>query len=134
MAPHPFYTRGFILHQNDDVPALIQRACEHRNAAAHLLVKGRCDYVVQGDRIVGTIDAPVVKAMEAMGGTGDTLTGLLTILCGAGFAPDRAATLAAGANRLAGALADPNPATRILDLIGQIPEALSRIIQQNPDN
>ena len=30
-APHPFYTRGFILHQEDQAPEHIARAYEHRD-------------------------------------------------------------------------------------------------------
>jgi len=37
-APHPFYTRGFILHEDNHVPDLIARAYRHRNAARYLLV------------------------------------------------------------------------------------------------
>ena len=32
-APHPFYTRGFILHENNKIPDLINRAYSHKNAA-----------------------------------------------------------------------------------------------------
>ncbi|MCW8800875.1 MAG: sugar kinase, partial [Desulfobacter sp.] len=52
-APHPFYTRGFILHQDNNVPDLIARAHEHRNGARHLLVKGSIDYVVADGDITG---------------------------------------------------------------------------------
>ncbi|MBW1798424.1 MAG: sugar kinase, partial [Deltaproteobacteria bacterium] len=44
-APHPFYTRGFILHEEDQIPQLIARAYEHKNASRYLLVKGKRDYV-----------------------------------------------------------------------------------------
>ena len=47
-APHPFYTRGFLLHEEERVPELILRAYHHENAARHLLVKGRCDRVASG--------------------------------------------------------------------------------------
>lgn len=40
-APHPFYTRGFILHEENHVPELIARAYAHKNAAKHLLIKGK---------------------------------------------------------------------------------------------
>jgi ADP-dependent NAD(P)H-hydrate dehydratase / NAD(P)H-hydrate epimerase len=32
-APHPFYTRGFILHEENRAPELIKRAYQHENAA-----------------------------------------------------------------------------------------------------
>jgi ADP-dependent NAD(P)H-hydrate dehydratase / NAD(P)H-hydrate epimerase len=41
-APHPFYTRGFILHEEQPRPELIKRAYQHENAARYLLVKGAC--------------------------------------------------------------------------------------------
>jgi ADP-dependent NAD(P)H-hydrate dehydratase / NAD(P)H-hydrate epimerase len=44
-APHPFYTRGFILHEEDRIHELIARAYKHNNAARCLLVKGRQDCV-----------------------------------------------------------------------------------------
>lgn len=128
IAPHPFYTRGFILHQNDSVPDLIKRAYQHRNAAKYLLVKGEVDYIADENRIIETVDNPSFDAMEAIGGTGDTLTGLLTVLCGAGFKPAEAAVLAARVNRWSGCYADPGPATQVAELIGKIPLALSNIL------
>jgi threonine dehydrogenase-like Zn-dependent dehydrogenase len=67
-------------------------------------------------------------AVEAIGGTGDCLTGLLTALCGAGFKAIDAACLAAKTNRLAGHYANPNPATPVSELIDKIPQALSRLL------
>ena len=128
MAPHPFYTRGFILHENNDVPDLIRRAYAHQNAAAYLLVKGATDFVADGNGIIETVDHPCFEAMEAIGGTGDTLTGLLSVLCGAGFKPTQAAVLAAGVNRWTGYYADPTPATQVAELIEKIPQALADVL------
>jgi ADP-dependent NAD(P)H-hydrate dehydratase / NAD(P)H-hydrate epimerase len=130
MAPHPFYTRGFILHQNNKVPDLIRRAYQHDNAAAHLIVKGQPDYITQSNQVVATVDQPSFDAMEAIGGTGDTLTGLLTVLCGADFNLTDAAILAAKANRWTGYYADPSPATQVIELIDKIPQALSKVMDQ----
>jgi len=130
MAPHPFYTRGFILHQNDNVPDLIQRAYQHQNAAAYLLVKGKSDHIAIEKQVVETVDHPSFDAMEAIGGTGDTLTGLLTVLCGADFKPAEAAVLAAKTNRWTGYYAYPNPATQVIELINKIPQALSKVMDQ----
>ena len=123
MAPHPFYTRGFILHE-DNAPDLIRRAYRHENAARCLLVKGATDYVADRGEIVARVDRPSREAMEAIGGTGDTLTGILSVLCAMGFDPPEAAARAARINRRAGALADPTPATQVPELIERIPEAL----------
>lgn len=132
LAPHPFYTRGFILHQNNNVPDLIQQAYHHRNAADYLLVKGQSDHIAHKSQILETVDHPSFDAMEAIGGTGDSLTGLLTALCGAGFNPIDAAALAARANRWTGNYAEPNPATQVAELIDKIPKALSKILGDEP--
>jgi ADP-dependent NAD(P)H-hydrate dehydratase / NAD(P)H-hydrate epimerase len=128
LAPHPFYTRGFILHQHAQAPELIRRAYRHRNAAACLLVKGATDYIATEAGIVESVDSPSVEAMEAVGGTGDSLTGLLTALCGAGIAPTKAAVLAARANRWMGRYAQPTPAVQIAELIEHMPRALSTVM------
>lgn len=127
-APHPFYTRGFILTQEDRVPELIARAYAHDNAARYLLVKGRIDYLADRSGILATVAEPQVEALEAVGGTGDTLTGLVSALLAAGFAIPEAAVLAARANRLAGELARPTPATGIAEIVPHIPAALKRVL------
>lgn len=129
-APHPFYTRGFILHEDNQTPGLIQRAYQHQNSARHLLVKGKVDYITCEDRLVETIRHPSAESMEAIGGTGDTLTGLVSVLCEAGFQITEAATLGARANRWCGHYAAPTPATQIIDLINIIPLALSRVLKE----
>ena len=126
-APHPFYTRGFILHQEDRVPELIARANRHANAARWLLVKGRTDYLADAEGVHATVDAPSSAAMEAMGGTGDTLTGLAAALTAGGMPVERAAVLAARVNRLAGRLDAPTPATQIESIVARIPAALKQL-------
>ena len=79
-APHPFYTRGFILHEDNMLPELISRAYEHDNASRHILVKGEKDYIATRRGIQAIIESPSEGAMEAIGGTGDTLTGMVTAL------------------------------------------------------
>jgi len=132
MAPHPFYTRGFILHQDQAIPDLIRRAYQHHNAADYLLVKGKSDYLADKNKVIATVDTPGFNAMEAIGGTGDTLTGLLTVLCGTAFSLADAAVAAALANRWTGACADPSPATQIAALIDKIPQALSKTMDAYP--
>jgi hypothetical protein len=132
-APHPFYTRGFILHEENKIPELIARACEHDNAARCLLVKGKTDYVVNGKKIHATIDSPREAAMEAMGGTGDSLVGIVTALMGTGMAATKAATLAAKVNRWAGHYARPTPATQVMEIIEQIPRAFARVIRESEE-
>ncbi|NWH04872.1 NAD(P)H-hydrate dehydratase [Desulfobacter latus] len=128
-APHPFYTRGFILHQDKNVPDLIARAHEYQNGARHLLVKGSVDYVVEDGEITGQISKPAAEAMEAMGGTGDTLTGLVCALIESGKLISDACRIAALVNRVAGMYADPTPACQVMDIILQIPKALARVLE-----
>lgn len=127
-APHPFYTRGFILQEENRVPDLISQAYQHNNAAQNLLVKGQRDYLANCDGILTTVDNPSEEAMEAMGGTGDTLTGIAAALVESGMDIGKAAITAAKTNRLAGSLAKPNPATQVFEIIRYIPQALQQIL------
>ena len=123
-APHPFYTRGFLLQEEAMIPELIDAAYAGANAARHLLVKGQTDYVVSAGRIVSRLSQPDTPAMEPIGGTGDTLTGLVTALLAAGMNMPDACRKAALANRYLGLLADPTPAFGVADLLPFMPEAL----------
>lgn len=128
-APHPFYTRGFILHEDQKVPDLITRAYAHKNAARLLLVKGKVDYVAGVKGVIATIDEPSEEALEPIGGTGDTLTGLVAALAEGGEALDQAAVRAARANRIAGCLASPTPSTQVSDIIDHIPQAVAQVLE-----
>jgi hypothetical protein len=130
-APHPFYTRGFILHEESRVPDLISRAYAHNNAARHLLVKGEKDYIANEKGIQAIIDQPVEDAMEAIGGTGDTLTGIVASLISTGMEITEAASIAARTNRLAGYYAKPTPATQVIEIVNHIPRALEEVLGEN---
>ena len=127
-APHPFYTRGFILHEDNLVPDLIKRAYQHNNAASYLLVKGEKDYVADKNGIITIIDTPVEEILEPIGGTGDTLTGIVSALIHSGMDIKTASAKASIVNRLAGSYAMPTPATQIYDIIKQIPRALHEVL------
>lgn len=129
-APHPFYTRGFILHEEGKVPDLIKRAYAHRNAARHLLVKGERDYIADAGGIRNIIDHPVEEAMEAIGGTGDTITGILAALISTGMEIIKAAGVAARTNRLAGYYARPTPAAQVMEMVPHIPRALEAVLHE----
>ena len=129
-APHPFYTRGFILHEEDRVPKLISRAYTNDNAARYVLVKGKEDFVANRNGIQATIDSPLEEVMEAIGGTGDTLTGIVAALIEAGVDVKEAAIVAARSNRLAGHYARPTPATQVIEIIQHIPRALKEILNK----
>jgi len=127
-ASHPMYTRGFILHKEDEVLDLISRAYANNNAARYLLTKGRTDYIANREDILATIDNPMVDAMEPIGGTGDILTGIVASLIDSGINTSQAAITAAKVNRLAGYYAMPTPATQVTEIIDQIPRALADIM------
>lgn len=128
-APHPFYTRGFILHEENLVPDLIGRAYRHKNAASYLLVKGANDYIANKNGIIAIIDSPNVEALEAIGGTGDTLTGIVSALIASGMDIESSSARAAKVNRLAGFFAKSTPATQIYDIIKQVPRALDEVFR-----
>jgi hypothetical protein len=130
VAPHPFYTRGFICHEEDNVPFLISRAYQAGNASKVMIVKGERDYICNQGRIVATIEDPCIEPLEAIGGTGDTLTGIVSALFYGGYAIEEAAILAAKINRLAGELANPTPGTQISEIIVHIPKALSMALEK----
>jgi len=88
------------------------------------MVKGKKDYLADETGILETVDAPVEEAMEAIGGTGDTLTGLVSVLMDTEMDIKDAAVIAMRANRLAGRFAKPTPATQIAEIILHIPKAL----------
>ncbi len=131
-APHPFYTRGFILHEDNRVPDLIARAYEHGNAPKNLLVKGRRDYLADASGVRAEVDGPTAPALEAIGGTGDTLTGLVGVLVESGLDLTTAAWRAARANRIAGGLARPTPATQVREILPHLPEALAQVGNETP--
>ncbi len=129
-APHPFYTRGFILHEENRVPDLISRSYKHGNAARYLLVKGEKDYLADKHGVLETVNEPVEKAMEAIGGTGDTLTGIVSVLIDGGMPMRNAALAAMRTNRVAGHYAHPTPATQIIEIIRHIPQALQEVLKK----
>ena len=127
-APHPFYTRGFLLGSELSTRELVQRAHAHGNCARTLLVKGATDNVAEGGTLVASVDSPDIPYMEPIGGTGDLVTGMVTGLLMAGYPMRQACIAAAKANRLAGALASPTPATQVGELMPFLPEALRQAL------
>lgn len=124
-ADHPAYTRGFIWHMNGEASELVQRAYHWKNAADILFVKGTTDYICRGGQILKSISEPSIPELEAIGGTGDTITGILAALAYRGTDLIEACLIAARANREAGRLARPTPATQVKRIIEHIPQALT---------
>ena len=131
-APHPFYTRGFLLSADKDVPLLVQRAYAHNNAAHFLLIKGKTDYLVHEGQFLGQIADPQVPTLEPIGGTGDLVTGIVTGLLASGMDMVQACLTAARASRITGQLAQPTPATQIAELLPFLPQALRHAMQTAP--
>ena len=122
LATHPAYI-GHHLFNCDfaDIPQLIKAAHDNKSAAGLLLVKGKTDYIAANGDVLAVVNQPDVPVLEAIGGTGDTITGLLSALVYAGLEPREAAITAARANRMAGRIAEPTPATRVSRIIDAFP-------------
>lgn len=121
-ASHPAYIARHLFDTDMvQTPNLVAAAYKHKNAARLLLVKGEVDYVMKGADIVDTVVEPNVPALEAIGGTGDTITGLVSAFACAGLELDGAAIIAARANRMAGRFAQATPATKVWQIISQFP-------------
>ncbi len=119
-ATHPAYIRkSFFEGECVDIEAAVAGACGNKNAARLLLVKGSVDRVVENGRVLHTVDEPDVPEMESIGGTGDTITGMVAAFVFAGLEPHEAAVMACRANRTAGKYAGAKPDTRISEIIHQ---------------
>jgi NAD(P)H-hydrate repair Nnr-like enzyme with NAD(P)H-hydrate dehydratase domain len=127
-AMHPAYTRGFLTKLEDDPAQLIERAFSTGNAARYLCVKGRIDHICADGKILESIGSPMIDALEPIGGTGDTITGMAAGLVSHGYAIPEACRIACSANRIAGQMAAVTPATQIDKIISLIPAALKKLV------
>ncbi len=129
-AIHPAYMQHYLFElDTTNMPSLIEQAYKQGNVPKVLLVKGAIDYIVKEGKILAVIDEPNIPALEPIGGTGDTITGTVSALIYSGLEVEKAAIIAAKTNRLAGKLANPTTATRVLDIALQIPKALVQCLQ-----
>lgn len=124
-APHPFYTRGFLLAEDHNIPPLLERVLAHGNCPRHLLIKGAADHIVCEGELRAVIDSPSVPAMECIGGTGDIVTGLVTAFAAAGWPLCAACQAASRSARRLAVLCEPRPDTPVADLIRRLPDALT---------
>jgi hydroxymethylpyrimidine/phosphomethylpyrimidine kinase len=121
-ATHPAYiNRHLFCADTGRVPGLIVAAYRQRSAARLLLVKGATDYIARHGDILATVTEPDVPELEAIGGTGDTITGLLAAFVSGGLELHEAAIIAARVNRTAGKMARVTVATRVGQIIAQFP-------------
>ena len=130
-ATHPAYIARHLFDTDiAQTPRLVAAAYEQKGAAKLLLVKGSSDFVVRNGEIIATITEPDVPALEAIGGTGDTITGLVSAFLYAGLEPHEAAIIAAKANRVAGKAAHATPATRVQEVVQQFPAVYKEYLCQ----
>jgi len=128
-ATHPAYIARHLFDTDvTQTPNLVGAAYENKSAAKLLLVKGKIDYIVSDGKIVETIDKPDVPALEPIGGTGDTITGLVAALTYAGLELHEAAITATRTNRVAGQMANPTPATKVTEIIRQFPAVFEKYL------
>ena len=93
----------------------------------------RCKYrstIIREGDIVATVTEPDVPALEAIGGTGDTMTGLVSAFAYAGLELHQAAIISARANRMAGQIAKVTPANRVGAVIAQFPTVFKKYLCQ----
>lgn len=93
-------------------------------------MKGKCDLVASVEGILARVCEPCVENMEPIGGTGDTLTGIVAALIQSNRTIPEAATLAAKTNRLLGLLSKPTPAFSVSDLLPSMPEAMGMALDE----
>ncbi|MFO7996229.1 MAG: NAD(P)H-hydrate dehydratase [Dehalococcoidia bacterium] len=119
-ATHPAYIFRHLFETDiSQAPQLAKTAYANHGAARLLLVKGATDYVIRDGEVLATVTEPNVPALEPIGGTGDTITGLVSALVYAELEPHEAAIIAARANRMAGQYARVTPATKVSRVIAQ---------------
>ncbi len=122
-AAHPLYVRRDLQDKVNDMNSLVKAAYQHNNAARVLVVKGASDYIYKDGVRVTECHKPNIPAMEAIGGTGDTITGMLSGLRYHGN--ENADYEALFLNRLIGARINCTPATQINEFIKAIPAVLN---------
>ncbi len=130
-ATHPAYINRHLFEADiSHAPELARVAYENHGAAKLLLVKGATDYIIRDGEVLATVTEPDVPTLEPIGGTGDTITGLVSALTCAGLEPHEAAIIAARANRMAGEYARVTPATRVRQVIAQFPSVFKDYLCQ----
>jgi NAD(P)H-hydrate repair Nnr-like enzyme with NAD(P)H-hydrate dehydratase domain len=124
-AIHPAYINKYLFEADcSKIPELIEKAYQYNGAAKNLLVKGAVDYIVTEGKIIEKVDEPDVPILECIGGTGDTITGMVAAFADADLELHQAAVISAKANRAAGEYADVTPADTVFKLINNFPVVL----------
>ena len=128
-AAHPMFVNENLYDFPDErIPEMVEIASENGSLPDNLLIKGSVDHVVQNGSITKTVEKPNLPAMEAVGGTGDTLTGITSALIQSGETIENACYKAAIINRMAGVYCKIKPDTQIPKLVNMIPKALEFVM------
>jgi NAD(P)H-hydrate repair Nnr-like enzyme with NAD(P)H-hydrate dehydratase domain len=93
------------------------------------LIRG-ADYIADKNGILSSIDGPDIPELECIGGTGDTITGMVAALIYKGLNIPDALKISAQANRLAGAIETTTPATRINEIIDRLPQVFKSSLKR----
>lgn len=121
-ATHPAYVSHYLFGASCFDPVEFARLSHEGGGSARvLLIKGATDRIAEGGVVRETIDSPCVPELEAIGGTGDTVTGLASAFMASGFPTLDAAVCAARANRHAGLSMGARPDQRAEDLVAALP-------------
>jgi len=123
---HPAYVSHYLFGNSGfDPVALARQAHETGGAARVLLIKGVRDHIARDGEIEAEVAEPCVPELEAIGGTGDTVTGLASAFLASGFPTVDAARCACLANREAGRVIAATPAMHASDLVSAFPGVLA---------
>ena len=123
-ATHPASVADYLFGtENFDVKQLVEKAYALNTAARVLIVKGSTDYVASRDsaphHLVATLSEPNIPELEAIGGTGDTITGLSGAFMSCGLGTVEAARKALKLNREAGAKLHAQVYTSVSKIIAE---------------
>ncbi|HVP23549.1 MAG TPA: NAD(P)H-hydrate dehydratase [Conexivisphaerales archaeon] len=128
-AGHPAYVKSMLFEiDTTQVPKLIDQAYASGNAPRYMLIKGPVDFIVDNGKVVSTISEPNIPALEPIGGTGDTITGMVSALISGGYEPVKACVIAGRANRLAGQMTNPDPSTQVFQIIKNLGPAVRKVV------
>jgi len=129
---HPAYVQHILLEiDEEEVKKLVELAYRNGNLPRYTVVKGEVDLFVRDGKVVKEVSRPCIPELEPIGGTGDTLIGILAALIYLGFAPEVAFELASGALRQIGEELRVKPDTLVGEIIARIPAALSGALGQS---
>lgn len=125
-AIHPAYISHHLFRADiAHVDGLVKAAFRQKSMAKTVVIKGAVDHVVEKGKITFTLNEPDLPQLEAIGGTGDTISGMIGAFIDAGYTHSKAAVAALKANREAGQYAQATPATKISQIIAAMPRVLN---------